>query len=200
MKGANRFSIVDLNHCFHQFELDNESKELFVFNTENRVYQFNTLVMGVSSASSECHERMRKIVKGLYGVQQIKDDIVIHGVNQQHTVNVEKLLERLEEHIVTLRRSKCLFGVQDLKWFRNTYSKKGMSADPAKVDKIKAWSQPTDKTGVKSSLQTIKFCQVFMRPGGGRMHSYMTKMLSNLMVMNFFNSNGPRNVREASMS
>ena len=114
--------------------MDDESKELFVFNTEDGLYQFNTLVMGVSSDSSESHETMRKIVKGLDRVQQIKDDIVIHCVDQQHNVNLEKLLERLEENNVTLRRLKCLSGVPEVKWFRNIYFEKGMSVDPAKVE------------------------------------------------------------------
>ena len=51
--------------------------------------------MGVSSASSECYERIRKIIEGLEGVQQIKDDIVVHGVGQEHDVRLEKLLMRL---------------------------------------------------------------------------------------------------------
>ena len=33
--------------------------------------------MGVSSDSSECHERIRLVVEGLEGVQQIKDDTVV---------------------------------------------------------------------------------------------------------------------------
>ena len=29
--GSNKFSVVDLNHAYHQFPLDEESKKLFVF-------------------------------------------------------------------------------------------------------------------------------------------------------------------------
>jgi len=40
--------------------------------------------MGVSSDSSECHERIRLVVEGLEGVQQIKDDILVHGSGKEH--------------------------------------------------------------------------------------------------------------------
>ena len=50
-------------------------------------------------------------------------------------------------------------------WFGHVYDKDGMSVDPAKVQIIKDWSRPKDKAGVKSFLQTVQFCQVFMRPG-----------------------------------
>ena len=64
--------------------MDEESQQLFVFYTPWGLYRYNTLVMGVSSASSECHERIRLIVEGLEGCQQIKDDIVVHGRVTEH--------------------------------------------------------------------------------------------------------------------
>ena len=42
----------------------------------------------------------------------------------------------------------------EVKWFGHIYSKHGMSADPSKVELIKAWPKPNDKTEVKSFLQT----------------------------------------------
>ena len=56
--GSDRFTILDLNHSFHQFEMDDDSKDLYTFYTPWGLYRFNTLVMGVSSGSSECHERI----------------------------------------------------------------------------------------------------------------------------------------------
>ena len=43
--------------------MDKESQDLFVFYTPWGLYKYNTLVMGVSSASSECHERIRLVVE-----------------------------------------------------------------------------------------------------------------------------------------
>ena len=76
---------------------------MLVFYTPWRLYKYNTLVMGVSSASSECHERIRLVVEGLEGVQQIKYDIVVHGVGTEHDTRLQALLERLEEYNITLR-------------------------------------------------------------------------------------------------
>ena len=64
---------------------------MFVFYTPWGLYKYNTLVMGVSSASSECHERIRLVVEGLEGVQQIKDDIVVHGDGKEHDSRLEAL-------------------------------------------------------------------------------------------------------------
>ena len=110
-----------LNHSFHQFMMDEESQELFVFYTPWGLYKYNTLVMGVSSASSECHERIRLVVEGLEGVQQIKDDIVVHGKGEEHDKRLRALMKRLEEYNITLRKEKCKFGVSEVKWFGHIY-------------------------------------------------------------------------------
>ena len=102
--------------------MDEESQDLLVFYTPWGLYEYNTLVMGVSCASSECHERIRLIVVGLEGVQQIKDDIVVHGKGQQHDSRLRALLARLEEYNITLRKEKCKFGVPEVKWFGHVYS------------------------------------------------------------------------------
>ena len=57
-----------------------------------------SLVMGVTSAKSECHERIRLVVEGWRGVQQIKDDIVMHRAGKEHNSRLVALLERLAEY------------------------------------------------------------------------------------------------------
>ena len=145
---------------------NNNKKKLFVFHTPG-LFMYNTLVMGTAPASSECHENIRKMLEGIEGVQQIKDDLVVHGHGKEHDVRLEKVLERLQEYGMTLRRGKCQFGVTEVKWFGQVYSKQGMSPDPEKVKLIKEWQAPASKTEVKSFLQTCQFSQPFMRPAGG---------------------------------
>ena len=66
-----------------------------------------------------------------------------------------------------MRKEKCKFGVREVMWFGMIYNKQGMRADPAKVQLIRDWPRPQNKSAVKSFLQTVQFCQVFMRPGQG---------------------------------
>ena len=45
------------------------------------------------------------------------------------------------------------------------FSKEGMSPDPEKVEHIKSWLEPKDKSEVKSFLQTVQFVAPYMRVG-----------------------------------
>ena len=55
----------------------------------------------------EFHERIRRIVEGLKGVQQIKDNIIVYYKGQEHDRRLEALLERLNKNGFTLRMEKC---------------------------------------------------------------------------------------------
>ena len=169
-----------MNHSYHQFPLDEESKNLFVFYTPWGLHRFNTLVMGAHTASSECQETIRRVLVGLDGCEQIQDDLVVHGKGEEHDRRLDAVLKRLREYNITLRREKCHFGQPEVLWFGNVYSCQGMSPDPAKVQIIKDWPAPGSKSEIKSFLQTVQFCAVFMRPGGGRTYADVTSPLRKL--------------------
>jgi len=52
----------------------------------------------------------RRVVEGL-GVQQIKDDVVVHGKGIEHNRRLEALFQRLQEYNITLRSAKCKLGM-----------------------------------------------------------------------------------------
>ena len=179
-KGSDRFSILDLNHAFHQLEIDEESRKLFVFTTPFGLYRYKRLVMGTPPASAECHSKIEEMLKGLEGVVQIKDDLVIYGEGKQHDERLRRVLQRCMEFGLTFRKEKCKLGQPEVLWFGNVFSKQGMSPDPSKVAIIKEWPAPKDKSEVKSFLQTVQFCSGFMRPESGETYSDVTKPLREL--------------------
>ena len=128
--GSDRFSKLDMNHSFFQFPMDEETKKLYTFYRLDGLYRFNTLVQGASSASGETHERIRRILDGLKGFVQIKDDICVYGEGQEHDENLEAILSKLEEHGLTLNPKKCDLGKTEVEWFGMVYNRQGMSKDP----------------------------------------------------------------------
>ena len=142
LEGSDRFTALDCRDSFFHFLLDKDSQELFKFHEEDSVYRFLVLVMGTPPASGECHTAMSKILEGLRGVIVIKDNILVHGKGEEHDRNLEACLQWLYEYGIRLRREKCKMGQQAVMWFGHIYTKQGMSADPAKVQHVKAWPAP----------------------------------------------------------
>ena len=102
--GSDTFSALDMRHSFFQFKMDEETKRHYVFWTPWGLYRFETLAMGVSSASAETHERIRRMLARLEGVAQIKDDIVVHGCGEEHDGRLKEVFKRLAKHGLTLNR------------------------------------------------------------------------------------------------
>ena len=56
-----------------------------------------------------------------------------------------------------------------------------MAVDPERKQFIRDWKRPVDKKEVKSFLQTVAFCRVFMRPADGRSYADVTGPLRQVI-------------------
>ena len=157
LNGSDRFSLIDITNCYHQFPLEEEAKKLFCFRTPSGIYRHETLVQGASPASGEAQKKIREILKSCTNTLNIKDDIFIHGKGKEHDEYLDVALEVLKSHGLTLRTKKCNLGKPEVKWFGYIFSKDGMSPDPEKCSIIKDWPAPSNLKEVKSFLQTVQF-------------------------------------------
>ena len=94
--------------------------------------------------------------------EDIKDDILVHGIGREHYLHLRKVCETLQMNGITVRPTKCHLGQSPVKWFGQVYSKSGVSADPEKCPIIKEWPAPKSTSEVKSFLQTTQFNAKFM--------------------------------------
>ena len=92
-------------------------------------------------------------MEGLEGVVQIQDDVVVFGKGRVHDQRLEKLLERLSDWGITLRKEKCRWGTPEVLWFGKIYSRHGVSIDPAKTEVIRNLPTPQNATATRSFLQ-----------------------------------------------
>ena len=162
LKGSDRFSILDISNCFHQFEIDKNARKLFTFRVPQGLFRFKRMVMGTSPASSEIQKRIRNTIADCKNAHNIKDDILVHGKGVEHDKHLQEVLQKLAEKGLTLRPEKCVFGQPKVKWFGNIYSRDGMSPDPEKCEVVHNWPEPKSCSSVKSFLQTIQFNSKFL--------------------------------------
>ena len=119
--------------------------------------------MGAGPASQEFHERLRQSIVDLVGVEQIEDDLLVYGTNQeQYDHHLNAVLDRLKSLGLTLRREKCVWSEPEVIWFGYKFSKEGMSADPSKIETIVRLPPTTNAAEVKSFLQMCQYNALFM--------------------------------------
>ena len=76
------------------------------------------------------------MLKGLEGMQQLKDNVTVHGKDQEHDRRLEALLKRLEKNGITLRKEKCEWGKPETCWFSMIYNEQEISINPVRTEAV----------------------------------------------------------------
>jgi hypothetical protein len=81
------------------------------------------------------------------------DDILVYSKNEaEHTKHLHTLLQRLRDHQLYVKLSKCDFWLREIKFLGHTISQDGVSVDPEKVQEVMDWKPPTTVRQIQSFL------------------------------------------------
>ncbi|GFW04013.1 hypothetical protein TNCV_2051291 [Trichonephila clavipes] len=115
---------------------------------------------GLCNAASTFQRFIDEVTHGLKGVYAFIDDILIASQNvQENTTNLPALFERLDYYDLTIKPSKCTFGVDSLKFLGFQVSTEGISPLPDRVDVIQNLPRPNTLTQLRRFLECIIFIE-----------------------------------------
>ena len=107
--------------------------------------------------------KMDQILEGLGGVIAIHDDITVYGKDEEdHNKNMIGLMERATHTGLTFNSKKCAIKQKSVSFFGVTFSEKGMSPDPNKIQGILDMQAPRDVKQLQSFLGMVNFMHPFI--------------------------------------
>ena len=113
--GGKTFTKLDLSHAYNQVELDDESSRLLTINTQRGLFKVNRLPFGISSAPAIFQRTIESLVKDIPNTIVYLDDILLTGSDERsHLQNLEKVLSRLQQAGLRLKREKCSFQCKEV--------------------------------------------------------------------------------------
>ena len=127
LKGSLYFAVFDSTKSFFHVPIDDDSRQLTAMLTPIGIYLYNVLAMGLSNATDIFEACIRKIVDGLQGVINIADDILIYA--SDYNVFIFRLVL---EHDLHLNPDKVQINVDNVPFFGQTLTKKGLMMDENK--------------------------------------------------------------------
>ncbi|KAK3705420.1 hypothetical protein RRG08_033998 [Elysia crispata] len=164
MNGAKVFSKLDLKYGYHQIELDPDSREITTFVTHKGLFRYKRLIFGINAASEKFQNIISQALQGCEGAQNISDDIVVYGANQEEQYQrLRKVMHKLSEANLTLSKEKCEFGMDEITFTGHVLSEHGIGPTEERVKDFANAERPRSISEVKSFLGLVNFSGRFIK-------------------------------------
>ena len=91
------------------------------------------------------------------------DDILVYSKNEEeHKEHLRLVLEKLREHQLYAKFSKCEFWVKEFGFLEHVISGEGIAVDPTKVASITKWLAPPSLGEIRSFLGLTSYYRRFI--------------------------------------
>jgi hypothetical protein len=82
------------------------------------------------------------------------DDILVYSRSEEeHEEHLRLVLQKLQEHRLYVKLSKCKFWMKQVAFLGHAISKEGISVDPSNVQDVLCWNVPTCVSDIRSFLR-----------------------------------------------
>ena len=177
LAGNKYFSKLDLRDAYQQLLLDENSRKYVTINTHRGLYRYTRLPYGVASAGAVFQRTMDTILQGLEGVICYIDDILITSKTyEEHLRTLEKVLQRIKEHGMRLKREKCKVFSPSVEFLGYRIDADGRHPLDSKVRAITEAPEPRNIAELRSFLGLINYYGSFIQNLSTLLHP-MNKLL-----------------------
>lgn len=108
------------------------------------------------------------------------DDILIYSKRKaEHVQHLRQVLDKLREHKLYAKLSKCQFARTTVDYLGHVISEKGFSMEDYKVQAIRTWATPRSKKDVQSFLGMVNFYRRFIK-GMAAVATPLTRLTGNV--------------------
>jgi hypothetical protein len=177
--GAKVFSKIDLHLGYHQIKISASDIPKTAFSTRYGLYEFLVMSFGLTNAPAYFMYLMNSLFMPDLDkfVVVFIDDILVYSKNEdEHTKHLHTVLQRLCDHQLYAKLSKCDFWLREIKFLGHTISQDGISVDPEKVQEVMDWKPPTTVWQIRSFLGLAGYYRRFI-PDFSRIAKPMTELV-----------------------
>jgi hypothetical protein len=93
----------------------------------------------------------------------IDDILIYYQSEEEHAYHLRKVLQRLREHQLYTKLSKCEFWIHELLFLSHIINKDGLVVDPKKVTDILNWKASKDVHGIKIFIGMAGYYSHFIK-------------------------------------
>jgi hypothetical protein len=144
--GAKVFSKIYLRSGYHHIKIRASDILKTAFSTRYGLYEYLVMSFGLTNAPAYFMYLMNFVFMPELDKFEVVfiDDILVYSKNEEeHVGHLHVVLQRLREHRLYAKLSKCDFWLKEIKFLGHTISQAGIVVDPDKVQEVMNWKPPT---------------------------------------------------------
>jgi hypothetical protein len=144
--GAKVFSKIDLRSGNHQIKIKPSDIPKTTFSTRYGLYEYLVMSFGLTNALAYFMYLMNLVFMpelDKFVVVFIYDILIYSKTIEDHANHIRVVLQRLRDHRLYAKFSKCEFWLDSVKFLGHTISSEGISVDPTKDQEVMDWKPPT---------------------------------------------------------
>jgi hypothetical protein len=179
LAGAKVFSKIDLRSGYHQIKIRPSDIPKTTFSTRYGLYEYLVMSFGLTNTLAYFMYLMNSVFMPELDkfVVVFIDDILIYSKNlEDHARHLHVVLQRLRDHHLYAKFSKCEFWLDTVKFLGHTISSDGISVDSSKIQEVLDWKPPKLVHQIRSFLGLAGYYHRFI-PDFSRIAKPMSELL-----------------------
>ena len=167
LAGAAHYSTFDMNSGFWQVPMSPESKQYTAFTLGSMgLYECESMPFGLCNAPPTFQRLMLNCLGELnltYCLIYLDDVIVFSHTEEEHLERMRVIFDRLREHGLKLKPSKCEVFKMEINYLAHHVSKKGVQPSKKNLESIAQCPLPDTYTKVKSFVGLVRHYRRFIK-------------------------------------
>jgi len=162
------FGCIDLSSYYHQIELEEGSKFLTGFITEDGIYEYNRVAMGLKGACAHAQSCLQGAIDNTpalakSGLRNYFDDLPLAAKTEDEFLEqLEAVLKLGDTMNLKFNLDKSVFGVDSITHVGFVVRESGIEVDPQRLDALRDVEVPKSMKGVQSVLGMWNYIRNFI--------------------------------------